>query len=183
MSQRPNATLEVVKLFSRAVRDIVQRSTGAAIHVSKTAMQVSGVQITGRIGSFVAFSGDYSGIMILNFEEDAALEIVGDSLRNMGLPDEDIPKHAGSDEVRQNIGELSNQCVGKCRALVEERYDLSSFANIPAVVPITVPIALTMVSKEPKAFECVRVSFTTKKRAKFYMELALEPFTALPLTE
>lgn len=175
------STLDFVKLFTRGVMDIIRRSAGFDIHVSRSAMQVDGVQITGDIGAFVAFSGDYSGIMILNFNGDAAVEVVGASLRNMGLPEEDIPQYAGSDEVRQNIGELTNQCVGKGRSLIQDKFDLSASANIPAVVPITVPISLTMVSKEPKNFECVRVSFTTPKRHKFYLELAIEPFTHLPL--
>lgn len=179
METEKNSTLEFVKLFAAGVKDIIERSTGKKVNVSRTAMKVNGVQVTGRIGAFVAFSGNYSGIMILNFEGDAALEIVGDSLLHMGLPEEDVPRHVGSDEVRQNIGELTNQCVGKCRSLIQERYDLSSFANIPAVVPITVSISLTMVSQEPKNFECVRVCFTTEKRNKFYMELALEPFVEL----
>lgn len=181
MKSGNNSTLEFVKLFSAGVKDIIQRSTGKKIHVSRTAMKVNGVQVAGRIGAFVAFHGDYNGIMILNFEGDAALEIVGDSLLNMGLPEEDVPKHVGSDEARQNIGELMNQCVGKCRSLVHEKYDLSSFANIPAVVPITFSIALTMASKDPRDFECVRVSFTTEKRNKFHMELAIEPFEEMNL--
>jgi len=181
MESETTSTLEFVKLFSAGVKNIIERSTGKNVHVSRTAMKVSGVQVAGRIGAFVAFNGDYNGIMILNFEGDAALEIVGDSLLNMGLQEEDVPKHVGSDEVRQNIGELTNQCVGKCRSMVEEKYDLSSFANIPAVVPITVSISLTMVSKEPANLECVRVCFTTEKRNKFYMELALEPFTEMNL--
>lgn len=181
MKLENTSTLEFVKLFSAGVKNIIERTTGKKIRVSRTAMKVSGVQVAGRIGAFVAFNGDYSGIMILNFEGDAALEIVGDSLLSMGLPEEDVPKHVGSDEVRQSIGELTNQCVGKCRSLVQEKYDLSSFANIPAVVPITVSISLTMVSQEPKDFECVRVCFTTEKRNKFYMELALEPFVEMKL--
>ncbi len=183
MPEKNTSTLEFVRLFSRAIKDIVLRTTKKNIRISKTAMRVDGVQVTGDIGAFVAFSGDYNGIMILNFEGDAALDIVSDSLRNMGLPEEDIPKHVGSDEVRQNIGEMANQCVGKGRSLVQEKFDLSAKANIPAVVPITVPIALSMVSKEPKNFECVRVSFTTEKRHKFYMELALEPFVEMHIDE
>lgn len=176
MEPENNTTLQFVKLFTMGVKDIIERSTGKKLNVSRTAMKVNGVQVAGRIGAFVAFNGDYNGIMILNFGGEAALEIVGDSLLHMGLPEDDIPKHVGSDEVRQNIGELTNQCIGKCRSLIQEKYDLSSFANIPAVVPITVPLALNMVSQDSKKSDCVRVSFTTEKRNKFYMELALEPF-------
>lgn len=175
MTLQNTSTLDFVRLFARAVRDLVQGSTGKPIHVSKTALKTSGIQISGDLGAFVTFKGDYTGIMILNFEGDAAMEIVTDSLLLLGLPEEEIPRHYSSDEVRNNIGELTNQAVGRCRTMVQDKYDLSAKANIPAVVPITVPVALTMVSKEPTEMECVRVAFTTERRNRFHMELALEP--------
>jgi len=175
------STIEFVRIFSSSIRDLIQSSTSKKILVSKTAMQVGGIQISGDVGAFVAFKGDYSGIMVLNFEADAALEIVSDTLIMMGFPEDEVPKHHGSDEVRSNIGEIVNQAIGKCRSQVQEKFDLTARANIPAVVPITVPIALTMVAKEPAEMECVRVSFTTVKRNKFYMELALEPLLGMPL--
>ncbi|MBI5813991.1 MAG: DUF3334 family protein [Nitrospinae bacterium] len=175
------STLDFVRVFSTGVRDLVQGQTGKAVQVSKSAMHVTGIQITGDIGAFVTFNGDYSGIMVLNFEGGAALEIVQDTLSRLGLPKEDIPTHFSNDEVRNNIGEFCNQAVGRCRTMIQDKFDLSARANIPAVVPITVPIALSMVAKEPKDMECVRISFTTVKRNKFYMELAFEPFLSMPL--
>ncbi|VAX16706.1 hypothetical protein MNBD_NITROSPINAE02-1628 [hydrothermal vent metagenome] len=179
--KRPTSTLDFVRIFSVSIRDLIQNATGKPIHVSKSAMQVRGVQISGDIGAFVSFSGDYSGIMVFNFDGPAALEIVSNSLLRLGLPQEDVPTHSGSDEVRNNIGELLNQVIGRCRSQVEEKFDLSAKANIPAVVPISVPISLTMVTKDTTSLECVRVPFSTSKRNKFYMELALEPFNRTDL--
>lgn len=175
MKLQNTSSLDFVKIFSRAARDLIQGSTGNPIHVSKTALQVTGIQMSNDIGAFVTFSGDYSGIMVLNFEGAAALEIVQDSLLRLGLPQEEIPTHFSNDEVRNNIGEVANQVIGKCRTMIQDKYDLSARANIPAVVPITVAVSLSMVTKEPMELECVRVAFTTAKRNKFYMELALEP--------
>lgn len=181
MELTSTSTLEFAKLFARATRDVIQSTTGQKIEVSKTAMGISGIQIMGEIGTFVAFKGDYSGIMVLNFEGGAALEIVVSSLIKMGLPEEDTPKHHSSDDVIGSMGELANQVVGRCRSLVEEKFDLSASAHIPSVVPIGVPIALTMITKNPSQMECIRVSFTTEKRNKFYMEIALEPMLLAPL--
>lgn len=181
MKLQNTSSLEFVKLFAKATRDLIQGSTGKQVHVSRTALQITGIQITGDIGAFVTFSGDYSGIMILNFDGPAALEIVQDSLLRLGLPQGEIPTHFGNDEVRNNIGEITNQVVGKCRTMVQDKYDLSARANIPAVVPITVPVSLSMVAKEPTELECVRIAFTTAKRNRFYMELALEPIFTNPL--
>ncbi len=175
------STLDFTKLFARATRDVIQNTTGQEIEVSKSAMSISGIQMIGEIGTFVSFKGDYSGIMVLNFEGAAALEIVVNSLIKMGLPEEDTPKHHSSDEVIGSMGELANQVVGRCRSLVEEKFDLSASAHIPSVVPIGVPIALTMATRNQAQLECVRVSFSTEKRNRFYMELALEPMLLSPL--
>ena len=178
----PNtSTLDFVKIFAKATKELIQGSTGKQIHVSKTALQISGIQMSGDIGAFVTFNGDYSGIMVLNFDGAAALEIVQDSLLRLGLPQEDVPTHFSNDEVRNNIGEVTNQVVGKCRTMVQDKYDLSARANIPAVVPITVAVSLSMVAKEPTELECTRIAFTTAKRNKFFMELALEPILTSPL--
>jgi CheY-specific phosphatase CheX len=181
MSTHGQSTLDFVKLFSRSIKSLIGNSTGISLHVAKSAIRISGIQMLGDISTFVAFKGDYSGIMILNFEGNAALELVGGYLTTLGLGEEDIPKHFANDDVRNNIGEMTNQLIGRCRTSVEEAYDLSAKANIPAVVPITVPIALGMMTTEANRLDCVRVSFTTPKRNRFYMELGLEPMSAMKL--
>ncbi len=168
------STLDFVKIFSKGIRDMFASSAGINVEVARSAMRVTGVQVAGDIGAFVAFKGDYNGIMILNFEGGAALELVAAYLTHLGLPPEDVPTTFQNDDVRNNIGEITNQIIGKNRTMVQDILDLSARANIPAVVPITIPIALQMVSKEPGEFECIRVSFTTPKRNKFYMEVAME---------
>ncbi len=175
------STLDFVKIFTRSIRELIQGSSGVKLHVSKTAMQIQGISITGDIGAFVSFNGDYNGIMILNFEGEAALEIVAGYLTKLGLGPEDIPRIFQNDEVRNNIGEITNQIIGKCRTQVQDLIDLSARANIPAVVPISVPIGLSMDTKGSSSLECVRVAFTTEKRNKFHMELALEPMVNHPL--
>jgi CheY-specific phosphatase CheX len=181
MKLQTTSTLEFVKIFAKATKDLIQGSTGKQISVSRSALQISGVQMSGDIGAFVTFSGDYSGIMVLNFDGAAALEIVQDTLLLLGLPQEDVPSHFSNDEVRNNIGEVTNQVVGRCRTMVQDKFDLSARANIPAVVPITVAVSMSMATKEPTELECTRIAFTTAKRNRFYMELALEPILVSPL--
>ncbi len=124
--------------------------------------------IAGDIGSFVSFKRDYNGILIMNFSGDAAVEIVSAYLKTMGMPEEDIPKNHTSDDVRNNIGEVVNQIIGKCRHLIQERYDLSAKSNIPAVVPITTPIGLTLESAHTEGQECVRISMSTPSKTVLY---------------
>jgi len=178
MNIHNSTTSEITTIFARAV---IQRATGKNIHVSKTAMQASGVQVSGRHRRLCrvwrGLQRDYDPELQLGQRSEDNWRVAGED----GAAPQDIPQHTGSDEIRQSIGELTNQCVGKRRSLVQEKYGLFATANIPVVVPIAAPITLSMVSKEPKEFECVRVPSTTEKLNKFYMELALEPFSEAPL--
>ncbi len=169
-----SSILIVGKIFSTAVQEVIQAATGLEIEISKTIQKVKNVQITVDLGSFVSFSGDYNGIMIMNFEADSALEICQAYLRTMGLPEEDIPTHHHADDLRSNIGEIVNQIVGKGRQMVQEKFNLAARSNTPAVVPVTIPIGLILDSTQSQTNDCIRVSFSTGKMHRFHMEISME---------
>ena len=173
----------IARLFATIIQDLFQKTAGKKFHISSTIMQIPGIKLSGDISAFVTFYGDYNGLMVLNFEGPAALEVVRSMLLGMGLGEEDLPTSHTSDEVRNNVGELTNQAIGKVRSVIQQKYDITAKANIPAVVPITVPLDLTMETKGHSETECLRVVFTTEKNNRFYMELALEPMLWRPLNE
>lgn len=170
-----SSVIEFSTFFSKATQDTIKTATGLEINVSNTYQRIQHIMIAGDIGSFVSFKGDYNGILIMNFSGDAAIEIVSAYLKTMEMPDKDIPKDHTSEDVRNNIGEIVNQIIGRCRQLIQQRYDLSAKANIPAVVPITTPIGLTLESALTEGQECVRVSMSTPSSNRFYIELSMEP--------
>lgn len=161
--------------FIKAVQEVIESATRLKINTSETVQLIPNVKIGGDIGSFVCFKGDYEGIMIMNFNGDSAVEIVSAYLKNMGMPDHEIPINHTSDDVRNNIGELVNQIIGKFRIFIESKYHLSSKANIPAVIPISIPIGLLLDNANQEKQQCIRLAFTTPKLFKFYMEVSMEP--------
>lgn len=173
----------IARLFAQVLQELLQKTTGKRFHISTTIMQIPGIKLSGDISSFVTFYGDYNGLLVFNFEGKAALEVVNSMLLGMGLGEEDLPTNFTSDEVRNNIGEITNQGIGKIRSVIQQKYDIAAKANIPAVVPINVPLDLSMETKGHSDMECIRVVFTTEKNNRFYMELALEPMLWKTLDE
>lgn len=167
--------LPIANLFGKAVQEMIQRSCRLHLHQSKTAQFISAIQISEDLGAFVSFHGNYNGLMVMNFEGNAALEIVQESLITLGMPKEEIPSHYTSDDVRSSIGELVNHIIGKARTMVQHEYDLVAHATIPAVVPVTNPIGLIFKTALTEPHPCIRLSYHTPKSHRFHMELTLEP--------
>lgn len=169
-----SAILIVGKIFSNAAREVIQAATGLEIQISHTVQKVKNVQITEDIGGFVSFAGDYNGILVMNFQAEAALEIAQAYLRMMGMPEEEIPTHHHADDLRSNIGEIINQIIGKGRQMVQEKFNLVARSNTPAVVPVTIPIGMMLESSQLANNDCIRISFSTTSLRRFHMEISME---------
>lgn len=169
-----SSILIVGKIFSNAAKEVIQAASGVEIQVSPTVQRIKNVQITKDLGAFVSFAGDYNGIMVVNFDGEAALEIAQEYLKTMGLTDDDIPSHYHSDDVRSQVGELVNQIIGKGRQQVQDKFNLVAKSNTPAVVPVTIPIGLVLESSELQINDCLRISFSTGKMHRFHIEISME---------
>lgn len=167
--------LKIAEVFQKAAIETIARSCHVAVTVSKTAQLIPAVEISKQVGSFVSFTGNYNGLMVINFEGETALELVSASLRAMGMPESEIPGHALADDVLSSIGELTNHIVGKARNSMQQKYDLVARSNIPAVVPVTTPIGLVFKGGGLEESECVRLSFRTPNNNQFHMEICSEP--------
>lgn len=168
------SVLDIAQLFGETVRDVISRSSGLEVVMSKTVQIVPTVRLSEDIGAFVSFFGNYHGLMALNFQGAAALEIVSTTLRKMGMDDEEIPTHPEAEDVRNAVGELTNHCIGVARIGMQKRYDLSADASIPAVVPLAGLYRLELKAVMRRDDPCVRVMFTTPGHNRFHMELCVE---------
>ncbi len=182
MNPSETSILAVSSLFGKAVQDVIKSFCHLEVVVGKNAQFLSTIQISEDIGAFVSFNGNYSGLMVMNFEGDAALEIVNSSMKAMGMPEDEIPTHFMADDVRSSIGELVNHIIGNARAKIQEEYDLSAHATIPAVLPIATPIGLFFKTSVSEGHSCVRLVFRTPGGHRFHLELTMESsrFVELP---
>ena len=93
------------------MQEVLKSSCKLDVVIRKSAQLLSTIQISEDMGAFVSFTGNYSGLMVLNFEREAALEIVRSSMQAMGLPEDEIPTHYMADDVRSSIGEFVNHVI------------------------------------------------------------------------
>jgi chemotaxis protein CheY-P-specific phosphatase CheC len=125
------------------------------------------------IGCFVLFDGGFTGLVVTNFTAQAAMEIYGDYMRNMGMPEEEIAHSHLSDDVSNVMGELMNQIVGDFTSKVREQLHTSITQNQPKMMAINkqVQISVDTTMDRPQAR---RVTFTTRNQNIFYLELAMD---------
>lgn len=174
MNSSDSTILSISALFAKAVQEVIQNFCQLEVVIGQNAQFLSTIQISEDLGAFVSFHGNYSGLMVMNFEGDAALELVVSSMRAMGMPDDEIPTHYMADDVRNSIGELVNHIIGSVRAKIQDEYDLSAQATIPAVIPVSIPIGLFFKSTVGEGQSCVRLVFRTPGNHRFHLELTIE---------
>ncbi len=171
--KRLNTVNEVAKIFCYAVKDVLQASTSSTISFSPTIQRIPSISLKPDIGCFVQFSGDYTGLFIMNLSGEAAIEIYKRSMKAMGFPEEELASDFTSDEVVNCTGEIINQIVGKARHMVENEYGLTAENNQPKAITISTAITLSVATMLERP-QCRRLSFKTQNHNPFYVEMNME---------
>ncbi len=156
--------------FFKSVTNVLERSTKKKISHSKTVQKVQRVSLRPDVGCFVQFSGDYSGLVVINFTAEAALELYSSYMTAMGIPENELVKNCTSNEVPDTIGELTNQIMGRTMSMVEDKYDLSSLGGQPRALALNTSIILQIDTPHQ---ESRRLVFSVSG-FRFYVELAME---------
>ena len=174
MKGRRTSTINIVaKIFCDAVKEVIEGATGSAITYAPTIQKVPSISLKPDIGCFVQFTGDYSGLFIMNLSGPAALEIYRRSMSFMGLPKEELTTDWFSDDVVNCIGEFINQIIGKARQKVEHEYGLTATNNQPKAISISSAINMSVATMLERP-QCRRLSFRTEDNNPFYVEMNLE---------
>ncbi|MGK5093131.1 DUF3334 family protein [Deltaproteobacteria bacterium TL4] len=175
MMTKKHSTIDTVsEIFGQATVDVLSNSSGAEVYFSPTIQKITSVFLKPDIGCFVQFTGDYSGLMIINFSREAAMEYYRQSMLFMGMSEEDLAIDHTSDEVVDSIGETVNQIVGSARQLIQKKYGLSAQNNQPKAICIMDSIMLSVKSSEVQRQQSRRLSFKINDRLPFHIELFME---------
>jgi hypothetical protein len=170
MNENLEAIDAVVGICCQAVNEVLEINTKKEITFSKTIQQVPKVSLKPKIGCFVPFSGDYSGLIVMNFSAEAAMMLYTSYMTLMGIPADELAKDYTSAEVPDSLGEMVNQIMGKLTKLVEDRYELSTVSGQPKALVLNSAIILTI---DTDYKENRRIAFAIDKQ-KFYLEIAME---------
>ena len=167
-----NPAIDVVAAsFCGAVKQVLESSTKRAIRYSTTIQSIPRVSLRPDVGCFVQFSGDYNGLVVMNFSAVAALDLYKNYMVSMGMPEQELAKNHNATEVPDSLGEMTNQIMGHAMRLVENKYDLTSFFGQPKALTLNSAIIL---NPEVDFSENRRIVFTIGGVHRFYLELSME---------
>ncbi|MFY8272610.1 DUF3334 family protein [Pseudoalteromonas sp. SSDWG2] len=167
------STEDILSTLCRSVTEVLSSASGNSISYSAMVQKITRTCMRPDIGCFVLFDGGFTGLVVTNFTQQAAMEIYGDYMNNMGMPPEELAKSHLSDDVANVLGELMNQIVGDFTNKVREQLHTSITQNQPKMMAINkqVQISVDTTMDRPQAR---RVTFTTQNQNIFYLELAMD---------
>ncbi len=167
------STEDILSTLCHSVTGVLSSASANQISYSAMVQKITRTCLRPDIGCFVLFDGGFTGLVVANFTAQAAMEIYGDYMRNMGMPESEIAHSHLSDDVSNVMGELMNQIVGDFTGKVREQLHTSITQNQPKMMAINkqVQISVDTAMDRPQAR---RVTFTTQNQNIFYLELAMD---------
>lgn len=166
-------TEDLLISLCNSVADVLGVTTNTRVHYSGMVQRINKTCLKPDIGCFVLFDGGFSGLVILNFSGQSALELYESYMLNMGMAKEDLATAYTSDEVSNVMGELMNQVVGDFTGKVRRELQTDITQNQPKMLAINKQVVLSVDANLDRP-ESRRVTFYTAKNNIFYLELAVD---------
>jgi CheY-specific phosphatase CheX len=165
-------TDDVIRILCSSVQSVLSSTIKNAISVSPMVKEMENTCLKPDIGCFVLFQGDFSGLIIVNFTKEAAMEIYRKYMIEMGMPEDDLAGNHTADEVANSLGELLNQCVGKFRVDLENKTGIFVTHNQPKMLVVSESVQVAIETGIEKK-QLRQISFKTISGNRFYLEIAL----------
>lgn len=156
-----------------SVCSVLTAATNDKVSYSPMIQKINNTTLRPNIGTFVLFTGTFSGMVVLNFPKETAMELYRGYMHLMGLQDQDLTTNYTSDEVSNTLGELMNQMVGNFTAKISTELNGRIHQSQPKMLslPHQVEININMTLDHP---EISRITFFTAGGNAFYLELAMD---------
>jgi len=176
------STDDILVMLCTSVKKVLTTATQSEIHYSPMVQKITRTCLRPDIGCFVLFDGGFSGLVIMNFSSQSAMELYRAYMMAMGMPESELATLHTSDEVGNMLGELMNQIVGDFTGKVGHELKVSINQNQPKMLAINKEVLVSIDTNLDRA-QARRVSFTTERRCVFYMELAMDKTEFIQLHE
>ncbi len=176
------STEDILLTLCNSVSNVLGNATGCGVSFSPMIQKIHKTSLRPDIGCFVLFDGGFSGLVVINFSAEAAIELYQNYMTNMGIPESELATQHTSDEVSNVMGELMNQILGDFTGKVGKELQTSINQNQPKMLTINkqVNVSIDTSLDRPQAR---RVSFFTEKHNIFYLELAMDKTEFMKLHE
>ncbi len=175
-------TEDVLLKLCQSVTGVLTKASDSPVHHSAMVQKINKTSLKPDLGCFVLFDGGFSGLVVINFEAKAALEIYSKYMTHMGIPQEELASLHTSDEVSDVLGELMNQIVGDFTGKIRRSLQTNITQNQPKMIVINKNINVTIDNNIDNPI-ARRVSFTTEENNIFYLELSMERTEFIQLEE
>lgn len=175
-------TEHILLTLCRSVTAVLSAAAASTIEYSPMVQKIHKTGLKPDIGCFVLFDGGFSGLVVINFTAQAAMEIYNKYMQNMGFPSEELAKFHTSDEVSNVMGELMNQIVGDFTSKVRTELQTSITQSQPKMMAITKQVQISVDTNLDRP-QARRVTFTTEQQNIFYLELAMDKTEFIKLHE
>lgn len=166
-------TEDVLISLCNSITKVLSMATQSELHYSAMVQRISKTCLKPDLGCFVLFDGGFSGLVILNFSAQAAMELYERYMLNMGMSKEGLAASFTSDEVGNVMGELMNQIVGDFTGKIGRELQTHITQNQPKMLAINKQVMLSVDANLDNA-EARRVTFYTGGNNIFYLELAID---------
>lgn len=166
-------TEDLLTSLCNSVTRVLGIATQSKVHYSAMVQRITKVGLKPDIGCFVLFDGGFTGLVVLNFSADTAMEIYERYMLHMGMPKSELSSSHTADEVSNIMGELMNQIVGDFTGKIRSELQTNITQNQPKMLVLTKQVMLNVDTPLDRP-EMRRVSFYTEKNNVFYLELAID---------
>lgn len=166
-------TEDILISLCNSVTKVLTVATESQIHYSGMVQRISKTCLKPDIGCFVLFDGGFSGLVVINFSAQAAMELYESYMLNMGMARDGLAASHTSDEVSNVMGELMNQIIGDFTGKVARELQTHITQNQPKMLVLNKQVMLSVDTNMDKP-EARRVTFFTGRNNIFYLELAID---------
>jgi len=166
-------TEDLLTSLCNSVTRVLNVATQCQVHYSGMVQRITKTCLKPDIGCFVLFDGGFSGLVVINFSAQTAMELYQSYMLNMGMPKSELANAHTSDEVSNIMGELMNQIVGDFTGKVRRELQTHITQNQPKMLVLSKQVVLSVDTHLDKP-EVRRVTFYTGKNNIFYLELAID---------
>jgi len=172
-------TEDVIKILCESVRNTLSIATATEIRYSPVIQRINKTCMQPDIGCFVLFSGGFSGLVVMNFSQEAAMEIYRSYMLSMCMPEDELASNYTSNEVSDTLGELMNQSMGQFGVALKRDCNLTVKQNQPKMLIINQALLISINAQIDRA-QYRKVSFETANYRPFYLEACMEKVDIIP---
>ena len=166
-------TEDLLTSLCNSVTRVLNLATPCQVHYSGMVQRITKTCLKPDIGCFVLFDGGFSGLVVINFSAQTAMELYQSYMITMGMPESELAHSHTSDEVSNIMGELMNQIVGDFTGKVRRELQTHITQSQPKMLVLNKQVVLS-VDTHLDSPEARRVTFYTGKNNIFYLELAID---------